>query len=111
MTTDVSVAGSRYVVSASPSLAHLMKRSAQDVSHPTDSSKTVWDALYDSGPYTGELDADFASMWAAMNHSRIRAASEDDVREVSPLGTGSDYTVFLQRLGVSHRIRNLRGSL
>lgn len=111
MNTDVSVSGSRYAASGSPSLAHLIKRSAQDVAHPTDSSKTLWDALYDSGPYTGEQDADFASMWAAMNHSRARAASEDDIRQVSPLGSGSDYTVFLQRLGVSHRIHNFRGLL
>ncbi|KAH0839839.1 Zn-dependent exopeptidase [Lanmaoa asiatica] len=106
---DVSVAGSRYTASGSPSLAHLIKRSAQDVAHPTDSSKTVWDALHDSGAYTGKQDADFASMWAAMNHSRARAASKDDVRQVSPLGSGSDYTVFLQRLGVSHRICILGG--
>ncbi|KAF8551485.1 Zn-dependent exopeptidase [Imleria badia] len=98
---DVSVSGSRYTASASPSLAHLIKRSAQDVAHPTHPSKTVWDALHDSGPYTGEQDVDFASMWDAMNQTRARAASEDDVRNVSPLGSGSDYTVFLQRLGVA----------
>ncbi|KAF8138373.1 Zn-dependent exopeptidase, partial [Boletus edulis] len=98
---DVSVAGSRYRASASPSLVHLVKRSAQDVAHPTEAGKTVWDAAYDSGPYTGELDADFASMWATMNQTLARAASEDDVRNVSPLGSGSDYTVFLQRLGVA----------
>ncbi|KAG9317371.1 hypothetical protein JVU11DRAFT_1570 [Chiua virens] len=98
---DVSVSGSRYQASGSPSLAHLIKRSAQDVAHPTDSSKTVWDALYDSGHYTGEQDVDFAVMWAAQNQSRARTTSEDDIREVSPLGSGSDYTVFLQRLGVA----------
>ncbi|KAF9226683.1 Zn-dependent exopeptidase [Gyrodon lividus] len=98
---DVSVSGSQYSPSGSPSLAHLIKRSAQDVPHPTDPSRTVWDALYDSGPYTGEQDVEFASMWAAKNQSRARAASEDDLRNVLPLGSGSDYTVFLQRLGVA----------
>ncbi|KAF9238740.1 Zn-dependent exopeptidase, partial [Melanogaster broomeanus] len=98
---DVSVSGSQYGASGSPSLAHLIKRSAQDVPHPTDPSRTVWDALYDSGPYTGEQDEEFAIMWAAKNGSRARVASEDDVRHVSPLGSGSDYTVFLQRLGVA----------
>ncbi|KAN0097547.1 hypothetical protein V8E55_001993 [Tylopilus felleus] len=96
---DIAVAGSRYSASGSPSLLHLIKHSAQDVAHPPEPGKTVWDALHDSGPYTGEQDADFASMWAAMNQTRARAASEDDVRNVAPLGTGSDYTVFLQRLG------------
>ena len=52
---------------------------------------------------------DFASMWNAMNQTRARAASKNDVRNISPLGSGSDYTVFLQRLGVSHRACNFRG--
>ena len=86
-----------------------MKRSAQDVAHPTEPSKTVWDALHDSGPYTGEQDEDFANMWAAMNQTRAHTL-EDDVRNVMPLGSGSDYTIFLQRLGVSHRIHGPRDS-
>ncbi|KIL00497.1 hypothetical protein PAXRUDRAFT_821584 [Paxillus rubicundulus Ve08.2h10] len=98
---DVSVSGSQYDPSGSPSLAHLIKRSAQDVPHPTDPSRTVWDALYDHGPFTGEQDAEFTAMWAAKNQSRARAAAEDDVLQVWPLGSGSDYTVFLQRLGVA----------
>lgn len=105
MKTDVSVSGSQYAAAGSPSLAHLIKSSALDVAHPTDPSKTVWDALYDFGPYTGEQDAEFASMWATMNQTRARAASEDDVRNIAPLGSGSDFTVFLQRLGVSHLFR------
>lgn len=44
-----------------------------------------------------------------MNQTRARAALEDDVRNVLPLGSGSDFTVFLQRLGVSYRIRNFWG--
>lgn len=44
-----------------------------------------------------------------MNQTRARAALEDDIRYVAPLGSGSDYTVFLQRLGVSHRICSFWG--
>ncbi|KAH7885508.1 Zn-dependent exopeptidase [Phlebopus sp. FC_14] len=97
---DVSVSGSQWYPSGSPSLAHLIKRSAQDVPHPTDPTKSVWDALYDSGPYTGAgSDAEFARMWAEKNASRF--AVDDDAAFVAPLGSGSDYTVFLQRLGVA----------
>ncbi|KAG1736384.1 Zn-dependent exopeptidase [Suillus occidentalis] len=60
---DVSVSGSRWETSASPSLAHLIQRSAQDVPHPTDARKTLWDAHFDVGPYEGPMDAEFARMW------------------------------------------------
>ncbi|KAF8833188.1 Zn-dependent exopeptidase [Paxillus ammoniavirescens] len=83
---DVSVSGSQYGPSGSPSLAHLIKRSAQDVPHPTDAGRTVWDAF------------------------RARAAAEDDVRHVLPLGSGSDYTVFLQRLGVASSDQSFGGT-
>ncbi|EGO02058.1 hypothetical protein SERLA73DRAFT_177776 [Serpula lacrymans var. lacrymans S7.3] len=93
---DVSVAGSRLAFSASPSLAHLMKRTAQDVPHPTDPERTLWDAQFDVGPFPGELDADFAEQHA--KHESKRAALTTGI---DALGSGSDYTVFLQRLGVA----------
>ncbi|KAF4575136.1 hypothetical protein EYR36_006492 [Pleurotus pulmonarius] len=68
---DVSVAGSRWGAGASPSLAHLIKQVALDVPHPTVAGKTLWDAQSDTSSLLG------------------------------PLGSGSDFTVFLQRLGVS----------
>ncbi|KAG1884088.1 Zn-dependent exopeptidase [Suillus subluteus] len=89
---DVSVSGSRWHTSASPSLAHLIQRSAQDVPHPTDAEKTLWDAHFDVGPYGGPVDAEFARMWDK------KISNEP---QIGPLGSGSDYTVFLQRLGVA----------
>ncbi|KAG1854106.1 Zn-dependent exopeptidase [Suillus tomentosus] len=89
---DVSVSGSRWSTSASPSLAHLIQRSARDVPHPTDAQKTLWDAHFDVGPYEGPVDAEFARMWDKMTSDEPR---------IGPLGSGSDYTVFLQRLGVA----------
>lgn len=89
---DVSVSGSRWHTSASPSLVHLIQRSAQDVPHPTDSKKTLWDAHFDFGPYEGPMDAEFARMWDEKTSNEPR---------IGPLGSGSDYTVFLQRLGVA----------
>ncbi|GJJ08028.1 hypothetical protein Clacol_002235 [Clathrus columnatus] len=88
---DSSVSGSRFTTSASPSLAHLIRQVALDIPHPTRENSTVWDALSDRGQYyvpgmvSGEED-DFVSK---------------NTSAVSPLGSGSDYTVYLQRLGVA----------
>ena len=93
LVTDVSVSGSTWNVLASPSLAHLIQRSAQDVPHPADSTKTLWDARHDVGPYEGPMDT--ASAF-------IRNQDQNDSSNpgIGPMGSGSDFTVFLQRLGV-----------
>ncbi|KAF4619807.1 hypothetical protein D9613_005167 [Agrocybe pediades] len=103
---DVSVAGSRFSVSASPSLAHLIRKTANDVEHPTILGRTLWDATTDQGPFTEHLDIfngshisidnDFMDFYQA-EQDKIRASKT----KVSPLGSGSDFTVFLQRLGVA----------
>lgn len=90
--------GSQWEIFGSPSLAHLLKGSAQDVPHPTQAKKTLWDALYDSGPYPGAQGAEFAEMWTQQNKVLLR--KDETTANVLPLGSGSDYTVFLQRLGV-----------
>ncbi|KAG2741196.1 hypothetical protein P692DRAFT_20880874 [Suillus brevipes Sb2] len=91
---DVSVSGSRWETSASPSLAHLIQRSAQDVPHPTD-------AHFNVGPYKGPMDAEFARMWDTKTSNEPR---------IGPLGSGSDYTVFLQRLGVASSDQGFGGT-
>ncbi|KAI6047518.1 Zn-dependent exopeptidase [Pisolithus marmoratus] len=96
---DVSAAGSQWNVAGSPSLAHLIKRSAQDVPHPTQANKTLWDARHDAGPYTGEQDAEFTQMWTRNN--QVYESVDDSTASLLPLGSGSDYTVFLQRLGIA----------
>lgn len=106
LNVDVSVSGSRLHVSASPSLAHIIKRSANDVAHPTVDGKTLWDATTDDGPYTEHLnmqnaslvsvDSDFMELYHK-EQSEVQASKT----HVKPLGSGSDFTVFLQRLGVA----------
>ncbi|EAU84674.2 vacuolar protein sorting-associated protein 70 [Coprinopsis cinerea okayama7 len=100
LNVDVSVDGSRFNVGASPSLALLIKRTAQDILHPTDSNRTLWDARNDEGPYKGfnasSVDPDFGRMYEADEAERKSIATG-----VTSLGSGSDYTVFLQRIGVS----------
>lgn len=98
---DVSVSGSQWHAGASPSLAHLIKQSALDVPHPTEPGKTLWDARNDDGPYLeGKVDAEFMAMYGT---SQARRASNT---EIPALGSGSDFTAFLQRLGVSFRLRD-----
>lgn len=104
LNVDIAVAGSRWTASASPSLAHLFKKSALDIPHPTISGKTLWDAREDDGPYRGSIDglsplpaidAEYLATYELTEKKRRALATG-----ILPLGSGSDFTVFLQRLGV-----------
>ena len=83
-------------------MAHLVRGVAQSLPHPTDKNRSLWDARDDTGPFTGppgfnvELGADLQT---AID---LRASMSADIRSIGvhPLGSGSDYTVFLQRIGV-----------
>jgi N-acetylated-alpha-linked acidic dipeptidase len=87
------VSGSRFKAHASPSLAHFLRKVAEDIPHPTDPKRTLWDATGDRGQLFGENDE--------VDSSRAETEPEDvDDIGVRPLGSGSDYTVFLQHLGV-----------
>ncbi|ORY34010.1 hypothetical protein BCR39DRAFT_518112 [Naematelia encephala] len=92
---DSSVAGSKFGAAASPSLAWLIRNTAEDVLSGSDSSKTVWDMSKDGGDWKtwrletyGEGEEDFEAL----------ATSETGV---GTLGSGSDFTSFLQRYGVA----------
>ncbi|KAI0832613.1 Zn-dependent exopeptidase [Trametes gibbosa] len=100
---DVSSAGSRWGVGGSPSLAHLIRDAALTVPHPTDPSRTLWEARGDSGPFDGALDAEFAEMSQKKKEKAQIRASRQGKEElgIPALGSGSDFTPFLQRLGVA----------
>ncbi|TCD69886.1 hypothetical protein EIP91_005963 [Steccherinum ochraceum] len=92
---DSSVSGSRYHVGASPSLAHFVRSVSEKVPHPTKPGLTLWDANRDQGVLYGDkLDEELVQMY---EEDLLNADSVG----VSPLGSGSDYTVFLQRIGVA----------
>ncbi|KAJ3812202.1 Zn-dependent exopeptidase [Lentinula aff. lateritia] len=98
---DGSASGSRFHVQASPSLAHLTYSAALDVPHPTEENKTLWDATQDTGKYFGAredgnavLDAEAAAVYEA-------SINAQDGLGVGLLGSGSDFTIFLQRIGVA----------
>jgi N-acetylated-alpha-linked acidic dipeptidase len=85
--TDIAVAGPEFGAAAVPSLKQFVREVTREV--PSPAGGTVYDQW--------KLDQE-------ENHKRrrfrnTRAASDDDVH-VGDLGSGSDYTPFLQHLGV-----------
>ncbi|TFK71757.1 Zn-dependent exopeptidase [Pluteus cervinus] len=97
---DSSVSGPRFGVGGSPLLSHFLKTTAEDTPHPTEENKSIWDARQDGGTLFGNRTDGviiFDKEVAAIRELEISAA---DSVGVSPLGSGSDYTVFLQRLGI-----------
>ncbi|KAG6873768.1 hypothetical protein C0995_011587 [Termitomyces sp. Mi166 len=99
LNTDTSASGSRWRVSASPSLANLIKRTALKVPHPTIDGRNLWDARDDEGPFQPAsdftVDGEFLESYTAAQQEL-----RDSNIGIGPLGSGSDYTVFLQRIGV-----------
>nr|VWO99261.1 Trehalose synthase/amylase TreS (EC (EC (Maltose alpha-D-glucosyltransferase) (MTase) [Ganoderma boninense] len=94
---DGSVSGSRFRAQATPSLAHFLRAAAEDVPHPTQPGKTLWDATKDNGVLTGDrIDAEVLSMF-----TEAEAELAVSGTGVGVLGSGSDYTVFVQRSGVA----------
>ncbi|KAK0495781.1 hypothetical protein EDD18DRAFT_1309958 [Armillaria luteobubalina] len=98
---DVSVSGSRYGAQASPLLAHLVQQSALDIPHPTQKGRTLWDATKDTGLYVGAREVGEAVIDPDVVAVSEVHASAVDALGVGVLGSGSDYTVFLQRLGIA----------
>ncbi|KAI9000835.1 Zn-dependent exopeptidase [Trametes punicea] len=104
---DVSASGARWAAQSSPSLAHLIRAAALDVPHPNDPSRTLWDAREDDGPFPGAMDADFARTYAAQVDA-LRVG-KDEVG-IPLLGSGSDYTPFLEHLGVASMDQGFSGT-
>lgn len=64
------------------------------IPHPTSEGRTLWDARTDTGTLFGDnIDSEVL----AMTEETDTSTDETGVR---PLGSGSDYTVFLQHIGV-----------
>ncbi|KAI0700560.1 hypothetical protein BC835DRAFT_1411911 [Cytidiella melzeri] len=106
LNTDVSSAGSTWHSSASPSLANLIKQVALELPHPTDVGRTLWDAKNDVGPFrVGKGDE--AVMQAFENQQTERQISSTGI---GALGSGSDYTAFLQRLGIASMDQGFGGT-
>jgi len=94
---DSSVSGSRYSMKASPSLSHLVRETAELVSHPTVANSTLWDARTDRGKLYGNL----ANEAIVQLNAEMDTEIGNELSSIKPLGSGSDFTVFLQRLGIA----------
>jgi N-acetylated-alpha-linked acidic dipeptidase len=89
--TDVAVAGPKFNASAVPSLKQFIREITRDV--PSPKGGTVYDAWKEAGqPRRDTTNPDD-------NPNGSAAAPRGDVA-VGDLGSGSDYTPFLQHLGV-----------
>ena len=92
---DSSVSGSNYGAAASPSLAWLMRNTAEEIMSSADETRSIWDSKGVAGDWKawkaevyGEEDID----------PEILFQSETGVET---LGSGSDFTAFLQRYGIA----------
>ncbi|KDQ17213.1 hypothetical protein BOTBODRAFT_106011 [Botryobasidium botryosum FD-172 SS1] len=101
---DMATAGSYLRLIGSPTLAHLLRKTAEDLAHPTDPSRTLWDARNDQGPFT-EVRVDFKGDIRGWKREEETVGTG-----IKPLGSGSDYTVFLQRCGVASLDLGFRGT-
>ncbi|KAG8697965.1 hypothetical protein FRC08_006209 [Ceratobasidium sp. 394] len=101
MNVDSSAAGERYWVRGSPTLASLLRQTAEELPHPTDQNRTLWDARLDKG-----------HLLPNQSHLHVQASPWEDAQAsgsgVDMLGSGSDYTVFLQRLGIASMDESFR---
>ncbi|KAJ7368620.1 Zn-dependent exopeptidase [Mycena albidolilacea] len=98
---DGAVSGSRFGAAASPSLSHLILDSARDVPHPTIPGKTLFDAQTDNGPISiaeARADLEYMGAYEAIETRRQEAKGSNLLQ---PLGSGSDFTVFLDHLGIA----------
>ncbi|KAI0722737.1 Zn-dependent exopeptidase [Earliella scabrosa] len=103
---DVSASGSQWGALASPSLAHLIRDVALTVPHPTDPSRTLWDARQDLGPFHGGVDAEVMDMFVEERKDYVLSDLS-----IGPLGSGSDFTPFLQHLGIASMDQSFGGTI
>ena len=85
---DEGAHGKNFSPSASPLLAEPLREIARDLPDPADASRTLADAWRESAGYVGV-------------GSYATAAGARETLPVSILGSGSDYTVFFNRLGIA----------
>ena len=96
---DSSVSGSRFRVSGSPLLSYLIRGTAEELPHPTDKGRTLWDATNDDGKLFGLMGHANISAKEVKPTRAVELANPDNIG-VYLLGSGSDFTVFMQRNGV-----------
>ncbi|CAE6441435.1 unnamed protein product [Rhizoctonia solani] len=96
LNVDRSSSGSALRVRGTPSIAPLLHQVALDLPHydALDSKRTLWDARKDVGPFKGPIVKE-KSAYAIQYQTPVHGTG------IKTLGSGSDYTVFLQQLGIT----------
>ncbi|OXM82196.1 membrane protein [Cryptococcus neoformans Bt63] len=93
---DISASGRNFHASASPSLALLVRSAAEEVESSSSPSKTVFDTRFDAGNW------EQFNVEKLGNHVGLGVSlSEKKGSGIGALGSGSDYTPFLQRYGIA----------
>ena len=82
-------------------LSHFIRKAAEDLPHPTDQARSLWDATKDNGKLFGNRTDGVVFYDVGATVIRGMEVATADVVGVNPLGSGSDYTVFLQRIGIA----------
>ena len=90
---DVGVSGTKFEASAVPSLKQFIREIAKAVPSPKGTT------VYEEWKKTGKPENQPSHQTGDTNYDRPAAQTSGDV-PVGDLGSGSDYTVFLQHLGV-----------
>jgi N-acetylated-alpha-linked acidic dipeptidase len=85
LNVDVAVSGTSYGINASPSLAHLFLNVSDAIIDPDQTNRSL----------LGRLEEDSR---VKEPHQALEASA---IRSVGALGSGSDFTVFLQHLGIA----------
>ncbi|CAE6538397.1 unnamed protein product [Rhizoctonia solani] len=96
LNVDKASSGRQLRLRATPSVAPLLRQAALDLPHynEPDSGRTLWDARRDRGPFTGPTMKE-ESPYAVNYPPAVHGTG------IKSLATGSDYTVFLQQLGIT----------
>ncbi|KAF9521022.1 hypothetical protein BS47DRAFT_1374558 [Hydnum rufescens UP504] len=107
---DIGASGSGLSLGGSPSLAHLIRGIAESLPHPTDANRTLWDARQDSGTLLGPV-SEWGIDHLLQKAQELEFSTDPYSTGVHALGSGSDYTVFLQRLGIASSDGGFRSTL
>nr|ODN97610.1 membrane protein [Cryptococcus depauperatus CBS 7855] len=96
---DMSVSGSNFRGSASPSLALLVRSAAEEIESSINSSRSVYSTIHDAGDWN-EFRTKKVNMQTG-NQDTLVVHKGEKRSGISALGSGSDYTPFLQRYGIA----------
>lgn len=88
--TDVASIGEIFEIQASPLLNEVLKSTAEQLEYPGNPNQTLWDHLVDVTENGGTGDGG----------SNGHGDTGRDGEYIGTLGSGSDFTVFLQHLGI-----------